>query len=41
MQWDKNPAGRLERLSAPVEKGCEISLHTNQMETPLEEQQSQ
>ena len=41
MQWDKNTAGRLERLSTPVEKGCEISLHTNQMETPPEEQQSQ
>ena len=41
MQWDRNTAGRLERLSAPVEQGCEISLHSNQMEPPLEEQQSQ
>ena len=41
MQWDRNTAGRLERLSAPLEQGCEISLHTNQMETPPEEQQSQ
>ena len=41
MQWDRNTAGRLERLSAPVEQGCEISLHSNQMETPPEEQQSQ
>ena len=41
MQWDRNTAGRLERLSAPVEQGCEINLHTNQMETPSEEQQSQ
>ena len=41
MQWDRNTQGRLERLSAPVEQGCEINLHTNQMETPLEEQQSQ
>ena len=29
MQWDRNTAGRLERLSAPVEQGCEISLHNN------------
>ena len=41
MQWDKNTAGRLERLGASIEEGCEVSLHTNQMETPLEEQQSQ
>ena len=41
MQWDRNTAGRLERLSAPVEQGCEINLHTNRMETPPEEQQSQ
>ena len=38
MQWDRNPAGRLERLSDPVEKGCEFSLHSNHMETPPEEQ---
>ena len=41
MQWDRNTAGRLERLSAPIEQGCEVSLHTDQMETPPEEQQSQ
>ena len=41
MQWDINTTGRLERLSAPVEQGCESSLHTNRMETPPEEQQSQ
>ena len=41
MQWDRNTTRRLERLSAPVEQGCEISLHTNRMETPPEEQQSQ
>ena len=38
MQWDRNTAGRLERLGAPIEQG---SLNTNQMETPPEEQQSQ
>ena len=41
MQWDRNTAGRLERLSAPVEQRCEISFHSNQMEPPPEEQQSQ
>ena len=41
MQWDRNTAGRLERLSALVEQGCEISFHSNQMEPPPEEQQSQ
>ena len=41
MQWDGNTAGRLERPSAPAEQGCEISLHSNQMEPPPEEQQSQ
>ena len=41
MQWDRNTAGRLESLSAPIEQGCEVSLHSNQMEPPLEEQQSQ
>ena len=41
MQWDRNTAGRLERLGASIEEGCEVSLHINQMETPPEEQQSQ
>ena len=41
MQWDRNTAGRLERLGASIEEACEVSLHTNQMETPPEEQQSQ
>ena len=39
--WDRNTAGRLERTSAPPEHGCEVSLHSNQMEPPPEEQQSQ
>ena len=41
MQWDRNTASRLERLGALIEEGCEVSLHTNQMETPPEERQSQ
>ena len=39
MQWDRNTARILERLGAPIEQGCEVSLHTNQMENPPEEQQ--
>ena len=31
----------MERLGASIEEGCEVCLHTNQMETPPEEQQSQ
>ena len=31
----------MERLGASIVEGCEVSLHTNQMETPPEEQQSQ
>ena len=41
MQWDINTVGILERLGVSIEEGCEVSLHTNQMETPPEEQQSQ
>ena len=41
MQWDRNTVGRLERLGASIEEGSEVSLHTNQMETPPEAQQSQ
>ena len=38
---DRNTTRRLERTSVPQEKGCEVSLNTEQMEPPLEEQQSQ
>ena len=38
MPWDRNGVGRLERLSDPLEQGCEVSLHSNQMETSPEEQ---
>ena len=38
--WDRNTAGRLERTNAPQEQGCEVSLHSNQMEPPPEKQQS-
>ena len=39
--WDRNTVGLLERVSAPVEQGCEVSLNCEQMEPPPEEQQSQ
>ena len=39
--WGRNTVGRLERTIAPQEQGCEVSLHSNQMEPPPEEQQSQ
>ena len=40
-QWDRNTAGRLVRISAPQEQSCEVSLNSDQMEPPPEEQQSQ
>ena len=41
MQWDRNTVSGLESLGASIEEGCEVSLHTNLMETPPEEQQRQ
>ena len=38
---DRNTAGRLERISTPQEQGYEVSLNNNQIELPLEKQQSQ
>ena len=37
-QWDRNTAGTLERISASQEQSCEVSLNSDQMEPPLEEQ---
>ena len=39
--WDRNTADRLERSSAPQEQSCEVSIHSDQIELPLEEHQSQ
>ena len=39
--WDRNIVGGLERVSAPIEQGCEVSLNCEKMEPPLEEQQNQ
>ena len=39
--WDRDSSGRLQRISTPVEQGCEISVHSDQMDPLHEEQQSQ
>ena len=39
--WDRNTIGRLERVSAPFEQGCEVSIDSCKIEPPPEEQQSQ
>ena len=39
--WDRDTSGRLQRISAPVEQGCEVSVHSDQMDPLPEEQQSQ
>ena len=39
--WDRNIARRLERISAPQEQSCEVSLNSDKMEPPPKEQQSQ
>ena len=38
--WDRNTASRLVRISAPQEQSFEVSLNSDNMEPPLEEQQS-
>ena len=39
--WYRDTSGRLQRISTPVEQGCEISVHSDQMDPLPEEQQSQ
>ena len=39
--WDRGILGRLQRVSTPVEQGCEVSVHSDQMDPLPEEQQSQ
>ena len=41
MQWDRNIAGRLERVTAAQEQGFEIDPHCAQMDPPQEKQQIQ
>ena len=39
--WDRDTSGRLKRISTPVEQGCEICVHSDQMDPLPEEQKSQ
>ena len=39
--WDRGISGRLQRVITPIEQGCEVSVHSEQMDPLLEEQQSQ
>ena len=39
--WDRDISGRLQRVSTPIKQGCEVSVHSDQMDPLLEEQQSQ
>ena len=39
--WDRDSLDRLQRISTPVEQGCEISVHSDQVDPLPEEQQSQ
>ena len=39
--WDGDTSGRLQIISTPVEQGCEINVHSDQMDPLSEEQQSQ
>ena len=40
-QWDRDISSRLQRVSTPIEQGCEVSVHSEQMDPLPEEQQSQ
>ena len=40
-QWDRDTSGRLQRISTPIEQGCEVSVNSENMEPLPEEQQSQ
>ena len=40
-QWDRDTSGRLQRISAPIEQGSEISVPSDQMEHLGEEQYSE
>ena len=40
-QWDTDTSGRLQRISTPLEQGCEVTVHSENMDPLPEEQQSQ
>ena len=35
--WDRGTSGRLQRVSAPIEQGREISVQSVQMDPPEEQ----
>ena len=39
--WDRDISGRLQRVCTPTEQGCEVSVHSEQMDPLPEEEQSQ
>ena len=39
--WDRDTSGRLYRISTLLEQGCEVSVHSENMDPLPEEQQSQ
>ena len=39
--WDRDISGRLQRVFTPTEQGCEVSVHSEQMDPLPEEKQSQ
>ena len=39
--WDRDISGRLQRVFTPTKQGCEVSVHSEQMDPLPEEQQSQ
>ena len=39
--WDRDSSGRLQRVCTPTDQSCEVSVHSENMDPLLEEQQSQ
>ena len=39
--WDRDISGRLQRVCTPTEQVCEVSVHSEQMDSLPEEQQIQ
>ena len=37
--WDIDISGRLKRVSTPIEQGCEVSVHSEQMDPLPKEKQ--
>ena len=36
--WDRDTSGRLQRIRTPIEQGCEVSVHSENID-PLPEEQ--